>query len=49
MYERVIENVNNINKNENENNNSLNDSDIEKLNSDLEQHLKQQLENIDNN
>ena len=48
MYERVIENVNNINKNENENNNSLNDSDIEKLNSDLEQHLKQQLENIDN-
>jgi FtsZ-interacting cell division protein ZipA len=46
MYERVIERVNEINNNEN--NSTLNDNDIEKLNLDLEQHLKQQLEIIDN-
>ena len=45
MYERVIENVNNINS---ENNTTLNDNDIEKLNLDLEQHIKQHLEIIDN-
>jgi hypothetical protein len=46
MYERVIENVNNINNSEN--NTTLNDNDIEKLNLDLEQHIKQHLEIIDN-